>query len=48
MDLSLDKEVPIEFWKSSGSGLWTPTGFALADVCVLRVLLSETFHMRIS
>jgi len=40
--LSLGKEVPIKFWKSSWSGHQIWTGFALADVCALRVLSFES------
>jgi len=44
-DVSVDKEVPIKFWKS-GSGDWsrlcTWTGFTLAQVHALRMLLLAT------
>jgi len=49
IDVSLDKEIPVKFWKSSGSGFWTPdldfgygfqilTGFAMAEICAVRVI----------
>jgi len=37
-NVSMDKEVHITFWKSSGSGLRIQTGCALVEVCTLQVL----------
>jgi len=42
IDVSLDKEVYVDYWKSSGYGLRIPTGFAFAEVCTFRVLLLKT------
>jgi len=46
VDISLDKKVRIAVWKlsGSGSGLRIRTGFALAEICALRVLLFCLYH----
>jgi len=35
IEISLDKEVPVKFCKSPGSGLRVQTRFTLAEVCAL-------------
>ena len=34
-DASLDREVPVKFWKSTGSGLRIRTRFTLAELCTV-------------
>ena len=50
-DVPRDKEELIKFWKSSGSesgsGLQIRTGFTLAGVCALRVLLIRFYFSRL-
>jgi len=40
-DLSVDKEVPVKFWKSSTSIVRIRIRFALAEICTLEVLVSS-------